>query len=567
MTLTLQQIRPALMLVVVLTAFGFIQFALYFMDTSLEARHRLRTPITIITAVSENHLCSLEAFLYDLDRVFDRFGSSTGLSGTRTSVDQAKEVQRREREKLKKLKRKEERVKNCQRYIETSPDLAILRKNDEALETNITASIETRVARTGKAKSKSKLPSRKDDKSAKVKKEDRDTAADEEDHTTNVNLEVIQSGEDEDNDEMEEEDEPDESEGEVTEEEDQEMATQGPLDRTTTAEIQPGSKSKDMHKGGLNTGDGVEDDNDEVWPRLIVYNLGMGNNKKKLRRFQALIEAGYIDEIHDFDFDRRPAFWRLGTETRGQYGWKAGIMEEVSQRILVSQSNNHPPAGSQKTRIGKSKVLPSDLTDDTPQTQKEQPQLRKQEDHESNQSQAAHTPSHILLWLDSGDRISLPFLRWLPFSSSLRQLGVWTPQSQDDFQNWTHTGLLEYYHDSMEKFVQGETNCNGAVIAWDLDNNNHHHDKNGILQDWIACAKDESCIAPQGSSRANHRQDQSALTYLIKKQFNSTSPQSPTDRGRDRICFGMPVEFGVLVNQDRYCKEAIARNQNHVISD
>ena len=38
-----------------------------------------------------------------------------------------------------------------------------------------------------------------------------------------------------------------------------------------------------------------------------------------------------------------------------------------------------------------------------------------------------------------------------------------------------------------------------------------------MIQAWAACAHDAFCIAPPGSSRANHRQDQSALSILAAR--------------------------------------------------
>ena len=35
-----------------------------------------------------------------------------------------------------------------------------------------------------------------------------------------------------------------------------------------------------------------------------------------------------------------------------------------------------------------------------------------------------------------------------------------------------------------------------------------------IVEPWVRCARVEACIAPPGSNRRNHRQDQAALTVL-----------------------------------------------------
>ena len=587
MSLSLSYLRPALILVTLLTAFGFLGVSLYnfgkreivsiagdllcseressnpppssiYLDNGennpnfsrnrkeqgvggggrdnpgtnlLDMKNpprRLKVPLTIVTAASENHLCSLEAFLYDLDRVFAQMGfnrrlalleESTQKGGSASGDGDGSESAGWSRKmRIKSLKRLRERIQNGQRYIETSSDLAILRKNELA----------------GRGKRKGLAPKKKD---------------------------RIQ-------------------ERQVDKEEEEEEEKDGDEDKG--AQDQDQGQEQDDND---NNDSGDDDDEDEVWPRLIVYNLGMGIKLRKLRRFQALIEAGYIDELYDFDFDQHPDFWRLGTPTRGQYGWKAGIQEEVSQRMLAQQTQDKDidvSSREAKSRLRKSKVLPLDITKNSssrPENLFSSNHLRAARDEYSSQQQQQQQQQQskkpqILLWLDSGDRLSLPLLRWLPTSASLSQLGVWTPQSEDTFQKWTHPGLLEYFDDAMDNFIPSETNCNGAVMAWDLTHRglqsvNRRRDQslpgNTLFLDWIACARDEACIAPAGSSRENHRQDQAALTYLIKKHFNSTS--NPVHEGQDRVCFGMPTQFGMLLNQDRKCNESIERNPNRVKSD
>lgn len=266
---------------------------------------------------------------------------------------------------------------------------------------------------------------------------------------------------------------------------------------------------------GIDSNGKMDDTVYEIRPKVIVYNMGMGPTKRKKRQFKALIEAGYIDEPIDFDFEKYPAFWRLGTETRGEYGWKAGLINEVTQRTAVTLAS--PNARTQS-------LVNGTLT----QRQLYQPE--------------------IVLWLDSGDRVNVGFLRWLP--SFMRQHGLWTPQSQGDMRTWTHPGLLSYYHDSLVNF-ENETNCNGAAIAFDIRNTTV---REGILKEWVQCSMNKECIAPEGSSRENHRQDQAALTYLVKAMGYG-----------DDLCHGFPAVFGVQVNQDRYCKEDVAAYPNRVV--
>lgn len=67
---------------------------------------------------------------------------------------------------------------------------------------------------------------------------------------------------------------------------------------------------------------------------------------------------------------------------------------------------------------------------------------------------------------------------------------------------------------------QAKRVCNGALIGFR---------KNGaayamVLEKWVQCALDPSCIIPKGSSRMNHRQDQSALSVLVDRAFGLGTP-------------------------------------------
>ncbi|KAF9437496.1 hypothetical protein BGZ76_000492 [Entomortierella beljakovae] len=291
----------------------------------------------------------------------------------------------------------------------------------------------------------------------------------------------------------------------------------------------------------------------EIKPKIVVYNMGMGPTKQRKLQFKAMVEAGYMDEIYDFDFDKYPDFWRLNPKTRGEYGWKSGIIGEVSQRIL--QPNSTP---SDETKLRK-QTASEEQEDEGPLTSVDDKALDQLELDQNllkraykitpvnSTQQSLHKPE-ILLWMDSGDRPSVDFFRWLP--GFMKGHGLWTPQSQDTMEMWTHPGMLDYYHSSLSNFAVDETNCNAAIMAFDVKNKTITE---GIMKEWMQCSLTKECIAPEGSSRANHRQDQAALTYLVK-----------TMGFRDDLCHGFPEVFGVKTNRDRYCKEDIAIRSNRI---
>jgi hypothetical protein len=60
-----------------------------------------------------------------------------------------------------------------------------------------------------------------------------------------------------------------------------------------------------------------------------------------------------------------------------------------------------------------------------------------------------------------------------------------------------------------------------------------------ILPPWVACAKNASCIDPPGSSRANHRYDQAALSVIAHSSGVAITPRTDllaASRGQLRPC-------------------------------
>lgn len=482
-------------------------------EASLESQRRLVVPITIVTAASANHVCALEAFLYHLNGVLNKLDTSP----------------------VKEVSRRVAREQRAIQYVDTSPDMAVIR---------------------GRAKKKTPAAHQKSRES---------------------------------------------------------HGLQGAKNEKRQDGSGAGGHSSIVY---------------EIRPKVVVYNMGMGPTKRKRRTFRALVEAGFMDEVYDFDFDRYPAFWALGTETRGEYAWKAGIIDEVSQRLLGTQ----PSSGSlfenrdmghymkprkelidnetikmvqevlevvelQSSEARDSQGYEGTLSEEDNEAldELEEQEVEQEEEEEEETEQGVqeqdtieqqpqqgipqgqqpqqtntstemttseptqkpssspsspptpHEPS-IVLWLDSGDRISVEFLRWLP--SFMLRHGLWTPQSQDTLWTWTHPGMLAYFHDTLDRFPPNETNCNGAALALDVRNVTV---RDGILREWVDCAKTKECIAPEGSSRANHRQDQAALTYLVKTM------------GYTDVCVGFPEVYGVQINQDKFCKEDIAENVDRVV--
>ncbi|KAG0377880.1 hypothetical protein BGX24_005267, partial [Mortierella sp. AD032] len=490
-------------------------------EASFESRRPLTIPITIVTAASGNHACALEAFLYHMQRTLDLL---------QTDPEEGR-------------RRAEERARLGREYLEMSPDLADVRKTKKptTLGNNAPSGArKAKVVNSGNDDGEGGGDSHSEGGRGRGGGVDQDVVEEtkaEVEHTrirrnSKQHRRQKDASDSSASEDVEESDEP-RVEGHANTPldagSDQSIVDMQHSTTTATTPIDESSSTPDYESNTSEGSDSAEIEF-EIRPRLIVYNMGMGPTKSKKKLFQALVEAGYIDQPLDFDFQKYPDFWRLGTETRGEYGWKAGIIEEVAQRVLSS-----PPLPS-------TELLPADL-------RQQQPGSSTGTTNSTTVTASARHQQGIVLWLDSGDRISLPFLRWLP--SFLLQNGMWSPQSQDDMLTWTHPGLLKYYHDSLNNYSPGETNCNGAAMAFDVRN---HTVRDGIMREWVQCARTKDCIAPEGSSRANHRQDQAALTYLVKRMGYG-----------QELCHGMPDIFGVQVNQDRYCKVEINAQPDRVV--
>jgi hypothetical protein len=119
-----------------------------------------------------------------------------------------------------------------------------------------------------------------------------------------------------------------------------------------------------------------------------------------------------------------------------------------------------------------------------------------------------------VLWLDAGDRVTSPLGKIL---GAVRENGASSADSSGYAMTWTHPLMVSFFADrrwlrSAGDFTATDTPCAGCTVALDRDN---ARTLSRIVRRWRTCAWREECIAPPGSSRANHRQDQAALTLLF----------------------------------------------------
>ncbi|KAI8976139.1 hypothetical protein BDB01DRAFT_844591 [Pilobolus umbonatus] len=216
------------------------------------------------------------------------------------------------------------------------------------------------------------------------------------------------------------------------------------------------------------------------FPRIVVYNIGM--NRTQLPILDQLVENGLIDDLEVFDYFKYPRFWDVAINA-GEYGWKTGIVHEASIKYTKASDG-------------------------------------------------------ILVWLDAGNVVTAEFIRTIP--DIIRQNnGFWSPHSSNTMDYWTHPGLYEYYNANPEEYAKNP-NCNGASIGFDVFNQTII---DTIINPWFECGLNKNCIAPPGSSRANHRQDQAALTFLAY-------------RGGQK-CRKVPAFYNFQTHRDKSCRSEL----------
>lgn len=176
----------------------------------------------------------------------------------------------------------------------------------------------------------------------------------------------------------------------------------------------------------------------------------IGMNRTQLPILDQLQSNGLIDNVILFDHERYPQFWDVAVDA-GQYAWKTGIVNDA------------------RVRYG-----------------------------------------GILVWLDAGDQVTTEFILNIPNIIRQDYQGFWSPKSTSSMGKWTHPGMFKFFG-ADAKYYKYKSNCNGAAIGFDTTNSTI---VNNIIIPWFECGLQKNCIAPPGSSRANHRQDQAALTYL-----------------------------------------------------
>ena len=111
----------------------------------------------------------------------------------------------------------------------------------------------------------------------------------------------------------------------------------------------------------------------------------------------------------------------------------------------------------------------------------------------------------IVVWLDAGNIVTsrLTWVRRLTDS-----MGLFSPYSSGTISQWTHPGTLAAL--GVREELLSRRNLAACLIAVDPLSDRAMV----LLKRWEECALCRDCIAPVGSDRNNHRQDQAVFTVL-----------------------------------------------------
>jgi hypothetical protein len=120
-------------------------------------------------------------------------------------------------------------------------------------------------------------------------------------------------------------------------------------------------------------------------------------------------------------------------------------------------------------------------------------------------SDVARARGGLILWLDAGDLV-FGDLRWT--WRVIEREGVYSPTSSGTVRDWTHPATLAALGGGPE--LLDLRNRNAALVGFDT----RQTGAGQVLEAWRDAALDPGIIAPSGSDRSNHRQDQAVLTVL-----------------------------------------------------
>jgi len=127
----------------------------------------------------------------------------------------------------------------------------------------------------------------------------------------------------------------------------------------------------------------------------------------------------------------------------------------------------------------------------------------------SSVEMALQKNTYLLCWADAGNLFQGKDLG--PLIHYLEKYGIYSPDSSGKVRNWTHPKMLECFKVSSWSFSALDLPMrNASFMGFNLQNQSVRN----FIHDFQEKASVLECIAPEGSNKSNHRQDQSLFTLL-----------------------------------------------------
>jgi hypothetical protein len=126
---------------------------------------------------------------------------------------------------------------------------------------------------------------------------------------------------------------------------------------------------------------------------------------------------------------------------------------------------------------------------------------------------ATRHPAELVVWMDAGNVLTDSLRNLERF---LRSNALYSSYSVGRIQDWTHPATVAALS-PWGSLNAPKLNRNGACLGFNLTEERARL----CLEEWATACANKEVIAPAGSSRANHRQDQSVFSILYYKYVGS----------------------------------------------
>jgi hypothetical protein len=139
-----------------------------------------------------------------------------------------------------------------------------------------------------------------------------------------------------------------------------------------------------------------------------------------------------------------------------------------------------------------------------------------------------------VLWADAGCYFeSLDVIK-----ARIAETGLWVRRSAGTMRDWTHPGMFAWLGADPDLYGE-KVNADATLVGFGLGSASPAAAERlyrGIVASWRDCAMAKDCIAPAGSSRKNHRQDQAVLSYLVHREGYTFAEDTPQELGVRTKC-------------------------------